>query len=444
MTGTGATGTGELTELPPSRWSAYPDTLADVMPWIGRCLGVDPVSGDEPGASERTRLPELDAASVVLLLVDGLGERQLAAHAHLAPTLTGLGGTVLRAGFPSTTATSITSLMRGEPASGHGIIGYSFVPDDAARSHGPARTLNMLRWTLDSADGPSAYDVYPPTTLCSGEGVIGALERSGIRVFQVMPGEFKDTGFTTVASGTAGRHLPAKAPAEIRAGITTALTRTLPRSHRPRVVYAYLADLDTAGHIYGPGSDPWCDALRTVDSLVADILADLPSDARLVVTGDHGMLRAGKTIDLDAEPALSSGVARVAGEARVRQVYAIDGAVDDVADTWRDLLGDDAHIAPREQVLAEHWYGPRATDHAAARIGDLVVVAKDRTVLTRPAAEPGESRMLGHHGGWTADELLVPLLIGNDSANHSSSAGSPSTLHSPGSSAKTDVGTHGS
>lgn len=418
VTGTGATGASELTELPPQLWVEYPDTLADVMPWIGRCLGVDAVGGDLPAASERSRLPELDAASVVLLLIDGLGERQLAAHAHLAPTLAGLQGTVLRAGFPSTTATSITSLMRGEPAGEHGIIGYSFVPDDAARSHGPARTLNMLRWTLDSADGPSAYDVYPPTTLApgGGEGAVGALERSGVRVFQVMPGEFKDTGFTSVASGAAGRHLPAKAPAEVRAGITTALTRTLPRSHRPRVVYAYLADLDTAGHIYGPGSDPWCDALRTVDSLVADILTDLPSDATLVVTGDHGMLRAGKTIDLDAEPALSAGVARVAGEARVRHVYAIDGAVDDVADAWRDRLGDAAHVAPREQVLAEHWYGPRTADRTAARIGDLVVVAKDRAVLTRPAAEPGESRMLGHHGGWTADELLVPLLIGNDPA----------------------------
>ncbi|SKY33911.1 nucleotide pyrophosphatase/phosphodiesterase family protein [Gordonia sp. w5E2] len=416
--GTGATGARELTDLPPQLWGEYPDTLADVMPWIGRCLGVDSVGGDRPTASERSRLPELDAASVVLLLVDGLGERQLAAHAHLAPTLTGLQGAVLRAGFPSTTATSITSLMRGEPAGEHGIIGYSFVPDDAARSHGPARTLNMLRWTLDSADGPSAYDVYPPTALTpgDGDGAVGALERSGVRVFQVMPGEFKDTGFTSVASGTAGRHLPAKAPAEVRAGITTALTRTLPRSHRPRVVYAYLADLDTAGHIYGPGSDPWCDALRTVDSLVAGILTDLPSDATLVVTGDHGMLRAGKAIDLDAEPALSAGVARVAGEARVRHVYAIDGAVDDVADAWRNLLGDDAHVAPREQVLAEHWYGPCTADRTAARIGDLVVVAKDRTVLTRPAAEPGESRMLGHHGGWTADELLVPLLIGNDPA----------------------------
>ena len=101
VTSTGVTGTGELTELPPSRWSAYPDTLAGVMPWIGRCLGVDPASGDEPGASERTRLPELDAASVVLLLVDGLGERQLAANAHLAPTLTGLGGTCLLYTSPS-------------------------------------------------------------------------------------------------------------------------------------------------------------------------------------------------------------------------------------------------------------------------------------------------------------------------------------------------------
>ena len=394
-----------ITELPPSRWREHPDTLADLLPWIGRALGVDVgrVSGT---------LPELDAASTVLLLVDGLGDRQLDAHAHLAPTLAALRGPVLRAGFPTTTATSITSLMRGEPSGEHGIIGYSFVPDAAARRHGPARTLNILRWTLDSADGPSAYDVYPPSAVGpGGEGVLSMLERSGVRVFEVMPGEFKDTGFTTVSSGNAGRHLPAKTPAEIRAGITTALTRSLPRSQWPRFVYAYLSDLDTAGHMYGPGSDPWCAALRSVDAFVADILTDLPSDVALVVTGDHGMLEAGNVVDLDAEPSLEAGVARIAGEARVRHVYAADGAVNDVADTWRELLGDDALVAPREQVLAECWYGPRTRSAAAARIGDLVVVARDRTILTRPGAEPGESRMVGHHGGWTADELLVPLLV---------------------------------
>ncbi|GAC47843.1 alkaline phosphatase family protein [Gordonia aichiensis] len=394
------------TELPPGRWGEYPDTLADLLPWIGRALGVD--AGRVSGT-----LPELDAASAVLLLVDGLGDRQLDAYAHLAPTLAALRGPVLRAGFPTTTATSITSLMRGEPAGEHGIIGYSFVPDAAARRHGPARTLNILRWSLDSADGPSAYDVYPPSAVGpGGEGALAMLERSGVRVFQVMPGDFRDTGFTTVASGTAGKHLPAKAPAEIRTGITTALTRALPRSQWPRFVYAYLSDLDTAGHVHGPGSDPWCEALRTVDALVADILTDLPSDVALVVTGDHGMLRAGKSIDLDAEPAFTSGVARIAGEARVRHVYTLDGATDEAADTWRELLGDDALVAPREQVLAEHWYGPRIGDRTAPRIGDLVVVARDRTVLTRPGAEPGESRMVGHHGGWTDDELLVPLLVG--------------------------------
>lgn len=403
------------TELPPGRWDAHPDTLADLLPWIGRALGVGEGRSDPAVAGT---LPELDAASVVLLLVDGLGDRQLAAHAHLAPTLTSLSGQELRAGFPTTTATSITSLMRGEPAGEHGIIGYSFVPDDfvpgeAARGRDAARTLNILRWTLDSADGPSAYDVYPPHAVGpAGVGALATLERSGVRVFQVMPGDFRDTGFTTVASGTAGKHLPAKAPAEIRTGITTALTRALPRSQWPRFVYAYLSDLDAAGHIHGPGSDPWCEALRTVDALVADILTDLPADAGLVVTGDHGMLRAGKSVDLDAEPAFGSGVARIAGEARVRHVYTLDGAADEAADTWRELLGDDALVAPREQVLAEHWYGPRVGDRIAPRIGDLVVVARDRTVLTRPGAEPGESRMVGHHGGWTDDELLVPLLVG--------------------------------
>lgn len=401
-----------LEELPPSRWAEYPDTLADVLPWIagGFRAGVAPHSGTPP----TTALPALDGSDVVLLLVDGLGENQLAAHADAAPTLAGLRAGTLRAGFPSTTVTSITSLMTGAPAATHGIIGYSFRPEAAVRVGDTARVLNALRWTLDAGNGRSALDIYPTRRVAPSAGrALADLGAAGVRTFTVMPGVFRGTGFTQVAFGSSARYMPAATPDELRAGVAAALTRAVSRSHWPRFVYTYLSDLDAAGHMHGPGSEAWLAALRTVDAFVADLLTDLPSGVALVVTGDHGMLAAGEVIDLDAADDraddLNRAVEAIAGEARARHVYAVEGAAADVAATWSELLSGDATVATREQVLDEDWFG--AGDLPPGRVGDVVAVAGGRTILGRSVDEPNETRMVGHHGGWTADELLVPLLF---------------------------------
>jgi hypothetical protein len=151
--------------------------------------------------------------------------------------------------------------------------------------------------------------------------------------------------------------------------------------------------------------------LRIVDTMVADLAAELPSGTTLLVTGDHGMITADRAIDIDTTPALLDGVDAVAGEARVRHVYATAGSESDVLAAWSSHLGDAAHVVSREQTVDEEWFGPVVTDAVARRIGDVVAVARGTTTLTRSKKETMESMMLGHHGAWTADEQLVPLLV---------------------------------
>jgi hypothetical protein len=45
------------------------------------------------------------------------------------------------------------------------------------------------------------------------------------------------------------------------------------------------------------------------------------------------------------------------------------------------------------------------------RIGDVVAAARGHTSMVRPAEEPKETALIGHHGSLTEDEQLVPLLI---------------------------------
>ena len=81
--------------------------------------------------------------------------------------------------------------------------------------------------------------------------------------------------------------------------------------------------------------------------------------------------------------------------------------------TWREILGDGALVLPREQAVAEGWFGavsPRVVD----RLGDVVAAARGGTALIRTRVEPGLAALVGQHGGLTADEQLVPLLLAHN------------------------------
>ena len=76
----------------------------------------------------------------MVLLVDGMGWQLLREHAGHAPFLSSLAARPLTAGFPTTTAVSITSLGTGGTPGQHGITGYS------TRADGLAEPVNWLTW----------------------------------------------------------------------------------------------------------------------------------------------------------------------------------------------------------------------------------------------------------------------------------------------------------
>src|SRR5205085_8022543 len=126
-----------------------------------------------------------------------------------------------------------------------------------------------------------------------------------------------------------------------------------------------------------------------VDKLVERLVDGLPADAALLVTADHGQLDvplAGR-YDISRDPRLAEGVAVVAGEPRVRYLHTAPGAAPDVLAAWREILAGAADVLTRDEAVAQGWYGPVAPAHLP-RIGDLVVVCRDRHVVLHTAHEP--------------------------------------------------------
>jgi hypothetical protein len=154
-----------------------------------------------------------------------------------------------------------------------------------------------------------------------------------------------------------------------------------------------------------------------VDRLAEQLASALPSGTVMYVTADHGMVDVGADDKLDVDvdgpfATLRDGVALLGGEARARHAYARPGAAADVIATWRELLGEHAWVASREEAVKDGWFGPPGVvaEAMTARIGDVVAACAGNTAVIASRAEPRESALVGMHGSLTAAEQLVPLL----------------------------------
>ncbi|GLZ14233.1 phosphodiesterase [Actinomadura sp. NBRC 104425] len=356
-------------------------TLADLTASVLAALGV-------PGAANVLDLPE--RPRVCVLLIDGLGWELLRTHEADAPYLASLavGGRVLSAGFPATTATSLASLGTGLPPGEHGLIGLQFaVP-------GVDGLLRCLRWRAEDAD-PAVVQPRPT--------VYERAAAAGVSAGYVASGAYRGSGLSLATARGADY-----VPGDTLGQLVAEAGRVLAGADRAYVT-VYHSDLDSTGHRFGAGSPHWRQQLRFTDLLAERLAAVLPPGTSMYITADHGMVNPTERVDADRVPALREGVAELGGEPRARHVYALPGAAGDVLAAWRETLAGRAWVVTREEAVEAGWFGPVAPQ-VLPRVGDVVAVPNGELAIVAGETEPLMSSLVGMHGSLTPAEQLVPLL----------------------------------
>lgn len=377
-----------------ARPAAPVTTPEPVLPdFGGPCLtGIVPSLLDEVHSrAEGVRPPWVPepvhgARQIVLLVLDGLGTRQLEPRsARIAQVLASGTGTTVTSVAPSTTAAALTSLATGLAPAVHGVVGYRVAAGD--------EILNVLTWRLGERDARGivrAREFQPFPPFAGSDGQTPVVSRS----------EYRATGFTAAHLGDAplyGWHTPSGLVVEVRRLLDLGAP----------FVYAYYDGIDRTAHAYGL-DDHYDAELRAVDRMVGDLLDVLPPAAALVVTADHGQVEVGSSIEVFGAEVMGS-VRLLSGEGRFRWLHARPGAKADLLAALCARYGDVAWVRDVEQIVEEGWLGGIPSDGVRARLGDVAVVPYVPTAFLDPA-DTGEQRLVCRHGSLTPDEMFVPLL----------------------------------
>lgn len=369
-------------------------SLVNLMSSLARGLGAE--SAHPPA---RLLPPEEVAAArhVVLLVVDGLGHGFLSARSGaLRERLRGR----LTSVFPSTTAAAIPVFLTGATPLEHGLTGWHVYFREIGAVAAP------LPFRL-RAGGHSLREAgLTPGGLFGLEPVF---DRLPLPCHVVSPHAIVNSEFNTALSGRALRH--GYESVEEMFGIIEAILAGAPdRCY----VYAYWPQLDTLAHRHGAGSAEVAAGFRALDTAFARFLRALRgSPSLVVVTADHGFLDATHTIDLDDHPRLrESLVLPLCGEPRAAFAYVRAGREAAFEADVKGSLGNQLMLLPSRVVLQAGWFGP-GTPHPQLenRIGDYVLLPRGGAIVRDWLA--GEERYVhvGVHGGLSAAEMEVPLVV---------------------------------
>jgi hypothetical protein len=151
-------------------------------------------------------------------------------------------------------------------------------------------------------------------------------------------------------------------------------------------------------------------ALGIVAELITSLKEKLPKGTRIWVSADHGMVNAQEKIIFGQDNDLNIDVTLYGGEPRARHLYVTPGSLLDVKSRYEKFLGDKADIYTKEEAILANLFGSEVTLDSQDRIGDLLVIAKGSMILVDPERIKQEAGMVGHHGGLTEIESLIPLL----------------------------------
>ncbi|KAI9202765.1 alkaline-phosphatase-like protein [Polychytrium aggregatum] len=174
----------------------------------------------------------------------------------------------------------------------------------------------------------------------------------------------------------------------------------LPKRKRPVFIAMYIADVDSAGHQFGPGSAEVNDAIKRVDVALHQLVEGIRSrglshKVNIVVVSDHGMAQVQRDRVVYLDDYIDPDLVRVENNGPILTLEPLDASDQGrIYRTLKKAASEDGfwNIWHREDVPAEYHYSNNK------RIGSLVLVGDVGSLFTFRDKQHASTIPQGAHG----------------------------------------------
>ena len=364
--------------------------------------GLGAPSGPYPPLTDLDPHVFSEARNVALILVDGLGDAYLCDR-HPGSFLARHRRRPVTSVFPTTTASAVTSLLTGVAPQQHAVTGWFMW----------LREFGMVTTILPFVSRAGALDLaaagLEPGRVLGARPLADTLD---VETLMFSEQAIVDSPYSRATSGTARRQ-GYRGLDGFFAGLREALT--VPADGR-RFVYAYWSQFDATAHHEGPESEACARLLQEFDRGLESLAADLAgSGTLLLVTADHGFIATAPElyVELSDHPDLAECLALpLCGEPRAAYCYVRPGYEGRFECYVAGRLAEVCELRRSEELLREGWFGlGEPHPELEHRIGDYVLLLKDRHVIKDYLAGEKPFHFKGVHSGLSAAEMFVPLVV---------------------------------
>lgn len=382
------------------RPSAEVANFVDLARAIASLCGVEGVEVTPGAAALAERIGPSE--HLVFVLADGVGMALLETMPpeaflprHLAMEL--------RAVFPSTTATALTTLATAEWPAQHCVSGWWTYLREI---DGAATILPFVR----RSDETSLTDLgVTPEQAFPLPSLIPRMQRD---VLSLTPARITETVYSWYWTGGTSRH----GYRSLREAVDVAI-RHIARSSGPTYTYLYMPRVDAAAHEHGTGAREVRAELVALDQQIARLATELAGRARIVVSADHGHLdvAASQRHLIEAGGAIAGALrAPPSGDPRVMYFPLRDDAKEGFPAIIAQHFGEFAFGLSVDDAETLELFGPGTlAPLMRERLGDFITITSGADVIGYGPERACRKALAkaSHHSGLTPQEMRIPLVI---------------------------------
>jgi predicted AlkP superfamily pyrophosphatase or phosphodiesterase len=383
---------------------------ASICQW----LGAEPL-GTMPLRPELAINPPGDIRRIILILVDALALHRL--QRWMADGTAPVWDQLAKQGqlsavtsvVPSTTSTALTSLWTARSPVEHGIVGYELWLKEFSV------VSNMILHTpitFENDAGSLARAGFIPELFLNLPTMGSHLAKYGIRNYALQHRSIIRSGLSQMFLKDVEVH-GYMTPTELWVNLRH-LVESNPTTRQ--YFWVYTGQIDHFSHYYHPDDErvaaEFGEFSRAFEqNFLKRLSSALRRHTMILLAADHGMLTTQKTsrYDLRHHPELTRLLHILpTGEHRLMYLFTRPGKEAEIRNYYdKTWPGQFVFLDPSEAVI-KGLYGPGIPHpRLSDRIGDLIAVARQEAYLWWADKE---NQLIGQHGGFSAEEMIVPLL----------------------------------